>query len=277
MIIDGKKIAEKIFTYIKNEVKQLPFKPIVCDILVGENLVSEQYAKIKEKKAVECGMDFIIQKFSKDVDLDFLIKQLKDIQQIKNLFGIIVQLPLPQNINYKTVFDCIEPSKDPDCLSEKNYINFNNNNNFLISPPAAKAVLEILDSLNLNLEQKKIIVIGKGKLVGSPVSTLLCARGLKITNIDHFTSNPNELIYSADVIISATGKPNLLNRSNVKKMSVIIDAGTAEESGGVVGDADFESLKDFCDITPVPGGVGPVTVAMVLKNVVELCKISNKK
>ena len=193
--------------------------------------------------------------------------------------GIIVQLPLPAYLNQQTVLDAINPDLDVDCLGSVQSEKFYQNKNEL-GFPTALACLAILDSRKLDLEKKKIVVLGQGKLVGKPTTALLRFRGLNPTIITSKTENREKLIKEADIIISGIGKGKYITGDMIKKGAIVIDAGTSESRKqpaegrvNIVGDVDLESVKNIAGfVSPVPGGVGPVTVAMLLKNVLNVAK-----
>ncbi len=269
-IIDGRKIRDDILSRVKSGIENLPFSPLFCDILVGDNRVSESYVKIKSKMALSVGIKFRTVPFGLEANTKDIIEEIENLNNIPYISGIIVQLPLPGNIDERAVLDSISPKLDVDCLGIVNTNNFynNNENNFIY--PTALACLHILDSLNINVENKKILVLGQGRLVGLPVSHMLRNRGLNIDVVDHKTSNSEFLIKEADIIISAIGISKYLKGDMIKKGVIIIDAGTSEDNGSIVGDVDLESVSGIASyVSPTPGGVGPVTVAMLLSNVLK--------
>jgi methylenetetrahydrofolate dehydrogenase (NADP+)/methenyltetrahydrofolate cyclohydrolase len=271
-IIDGRKIKEEILNKLKSEVETLPFPPIFCDILVGEDPVSSSYVRIKGKAAESVGIKFKTINFPSNTTTEQVIEEIENLNRVPHMCGIIVQLPLPSHINTLAVLNYINPDLDVDCLGEYNNINFYNNKGSL-GYPTALACLKLLESISLNLKDKKIVVIGQGKLVGKPVAHLLVNRGFSVEVINSKTENTASLIKEADVLISATGRGKFITGEMVKTGVVIIDAGTSEENGSVVGDVDIESIEDKASfITPTPGGVGPVTVAILLENVINKAK-----
>jgi methylenetetrahydrofolate dehydrogenase (NADP+)/methenyltetrahydrofolate cyclohydrolase len=186
--------------------------------------------------------------------------------------GIIVQLPLPKTLDRKKILDAIDPKLDVDCLgadaSEKFY-----SGSTASGSPAALACMELLDSINLNLKGKKIVVLGQGDLVGKPVSALLKFRGFSSTIITSKSLNKKKLIKQADIVISGIGKGRYITGDMIKKGAILIDAGTSESGNSIVGDIDFKSVKNIASfVSPVPGGVGPVTVAMLFNNVLNVAK-----
>ncbi|MFZ2149542.1 MAG: bifunctional 5,10-methylenetetrahydrofolate dehydrogenase/5,10-methenyltetrahydrofolate cyclohydrolase [Minisyncoccia bacterium] len=274
IIIDGKKLREEILAEVKKEVAELSFRPVFCDVLVGSDPASVQYVAMKGKRAEEVGMLFHTANFPESISTEELIKEIKILNEIKNMCGIIIQLPLPLHIDRQSVLDAIDSRLDVDCLgkiaSEKFY-----RNESVAGFPTALACMAILDSLHLDLREKRIMVLGQGLLVGKPVAALLRFRGLTPEIITSKTENKEKLPKEADIIISGIGKGKYITGEMVKQGAIIIDAGTSESSGGIVGDVDLESVKDVAGyVSPVPGGVGPVTVAMLLKNVLTVAKNS---
>jgi methylenetetrahydrofolate dehydrogenase (NADP+)/methenyltetrahydrofolate cyclohydrolase len=271
-ILDGRKLSKEILTKVKEEVATLPFVPIFCDVLVGDNISSLQYVKMKAKTAESVGIKFINANFPASITTDELVKEIEILNKIKNMCGIILQLPLPQHINRQEVLDVINSDLDVDCLSTKASGEFYKGKGTL-KFPTALACLAVLDSLNLNLSEKNIVMMGQGMLVGKPVAALLKFRNLPSFIITSGTLDKKDIIKKADIIISAIGKGKYLTGDMIKKGAIIIDAGTSEYEGGIVGDVDLESVKDVASyVSPVPGGVGPVTVAMLLNNVLTVAK-----
>lgn len=272
MIIDGRKIKEEMMEEIRKEVESLPFPPVFCDILVGQDPVSAMYVRIKEKAAESVGIKFKKVEFRNETTTSEIIEEIKNLNNVPHMCGVIVQLPLPEGINKEEVLNSIRPEIDVDCLGEVTSNNFYNNIESLVYP-TAQACLKVLDSVPIDLDSKKIVVLGQGRLVGRPVTHLLRKRNLNVETINSKTENVDNILKNADVIISAIGKGKFIKGEMVKDGVIIIDAGTSEEDGGVVGDVLFESVKDKASyVTPCPGGVGPVTVAMLLKNVLKVAK-----
>ncbi len=262
IIIDGKKLREELLAEVKVEVTKLAFVPVFCDVLVGEDPVSLQYVRMKNKMAESVGIKFHNAVFLSSITTVELVKEIKVLNNIPNMCGIIIQLPLPKNLDTKKILASIDSKIDVDCLNG----NFENS-------PTAKAIILILDSLKLDLYSKKIILLGSGPLVGQPVAKILEKRGLKFKIIGRDTENKEALIKEADIIISGAGDPSFIKGDMIKKGAVLIDAGTSESGAGIVGDVDLDSVKDVASfVSPVPGGVGPVTVAMLLKNVLQVAK-----
>jgi methylenetetrahydrofolate dehydrogenase (NADP+)/methenyltetrahydrofolate cyclohydrolase len=272
MIIDGKKISAEILEQLKIEVARLSFTPKLVDVLVGNDPVTESYVKIKAKRAAEIGIDFEILRFDKDISERELREKVQAVNKFENICGVIVQLPLPEHLDKQRILDCIDQRVDVDMISTKNSKAFYSGESRLF-PPTAAAILRILEKLEMDLNEKNILVVGAGDLVGKPVAYLLNKRRAVVTVVDNQTKDLVTPAKHSDIIISGAGVSRLITSKMVNQDTVVIDAGTAESAGGISGDADFENIKDLVKaITPVPGGVGPVTVAMLLKNVVEVAK-----
>ena len=272
ILIDGKKLSKEILLSIKEEIAKLPFQPVFSDVLIGQDPVSMQYVKMKAQMAEKVGIHFHPANFPVSITTLELIKEIKILKKIKNICGIIVQLPLPEDLDKSAILDSIDSHLDVDCLGNVASERFYHNEN-CVGFPTALACMELLDSININLAEKKIVVLGQGMLVGRPVTALLKFRNLSPITITSQTSNKEELIKKADIIISGMGRGKYIKGNMIKKDAVIIDAGTSESGAGIVGDVDLESVKDVAGfVSPVPGGVGPVTVAMLLNNVLKVAK-----
>lgn len=268
MILDGKKIAASLRGQIQSKISAIPFKPILCDVMVGNDPVSLSYVQIKERAALEIGLGFKLEKLSEEVSTEEVIATIQRAQIQSELCGLIVQLPLPRHIDRQLVLESINPEIDVDCLGSKTSSLFYNNE-AVLTPPTAAAIAYVLDSIPEDLSGKRFLVIGQGELVGKPITHILKQRGLQVTTADSATENLAGIIPYADVVIAGTGQPKLLYGSLIKPGAIVIDAGTAESGGGIVGDVDFESVAQVASyISPVPGGVGPVTVAKLLENVI---------
>ena len=281
-IIDGRKIRGEILAKIKKEVAMLPFKPVFCDVLVGDDPASMQYVDMKARTAEMVGIHFHKATFPASISREDLIKEIKLLNNLENMCGIIVQLPLPANLDKRAILDSINPHLDVDCLgtvsSEKFYNNYDSEKDLAF--PTALACMTLLDSTNVVLKGKVIVVLGRGELVGRPVSALLEYRGLNPLVVHSKTENKENLLRQADIVISGIGKGKYITGNLIKFGAVLIDAGTSEEGDSplgdkknIVGDVDFESVKNIAEyVSPVPGGVGPVTVAMLLNNVLKVAK-----
>ena len=276
IIIDGRKLRDDILAEVKREVTTLPFQPVFCDILVGEDPSSAQYVRMKAKTAESLGIKFHGASFPANITTEELAKEIGALNKMENMCGLIVQLPLPESLDRRKILDAIDPEIDVDFLGSvagEEFYKGKTKRGF----PTAMAAMALLDSLNINLDHKKIVVLGQGELVGRPVMALLKFRGLDPSPVRRSTENKEQIIKEADVIISGIGHGKHITGDMVKKGVIIIDAGTSESNNAIVGDVDPDSVKDVASfISPVPGGVGPVTVAMLLQNVLEVAKSKTK-
>ncbi len=270
-LIDGRKLRDSILETLKIRVKALPFQPVFCDVLVGTNGASAQYVRMKAKTAESIGLMVHHAEFPENITTEELIEKIKEINDIPHMAGLIVQLPLPEHIDRTQVLNAINPKIDVDCLTEVNADSFYKGEVVPVFP-TARAVIATLDFVG-DAAGKYIVVVGQGMLVGKPVTYLLNERGYTIETVTRTTENPKEIISHADIIISATGAGKFIKGDMIKEGAIIIDAGTSESNGAIVGDVDLESVSDKASfVSPTPGGVGPVTVAMLLENVVSVAE-----
>ena len=271
-ILDGRKIADKIKQRLKMQVKKMKHKPGLAVVYIGNDPVSLSYIRAKEKAAKDIGIDFLFCKLSVRVFEKKVLNLIQELNQNEKVSGIIVQLPLPAHLPKKDILNAIALEKDVDVLSDKVRELFSSGKSVFVPPPAG-AVLEFLKTAKRPLEKSTVVVVGRGMLVGEPVAMLLKQRAKKLIICDRKTKNLSIETKKADILISAVGKPNLIKKEMVKKGAVVIDAGTAKYKGKIVGDVDFADVSPKTSyITPVPGGVGPVTVAMLLENAVKAAK-----
>ena len=274
-IIDGRKLSKEILEELKGEVNSLSFEPVFCDVLVGENPVSAQYVNMKRNKAEALGIRFHDASFPSDITTKDLVTEIEKINKIPNMCGVIVQLPLPETLDQEIVLNAVDPRLDVDCLSAVTSEKFYSGDLFL-GFPTALACIALMDSLNLDLKDKKIVVMGQGKLVGKPVTALLNFRNLNVEVLRSKTENKEEILKQADIIISGMGNGKYVKGDMIKEGAILIDAGSSESNSGIVGDVDLESVENVASfVSPVPGGVGPMTVAMLFRNVLKVAK--NKK
>ncbi|TAN57404.1 bifunctional 5,10-methylenetetrahydrofolate dehydrogenase/5,10-methenyltetrahydrofolate cyclohydrolase [Patescibacteria group bacterium] len=271
-ILDGRAIAQKIKNQLKRKIAKMKLKPALAVVYAGSDPASLSYIKAKEKTAKEIGVDFLFYKFPAQVSEEKVVSLISGLNQNEKVSGIIVQLPLPAHLPKKEILNAIVPEKDVDVLSDESRKKFEKGEPAFVPPPAG-AVLEFLKIAKKPLEKSSVVVVGRGMLVGEPVAALLKQKVKKLIICDRKTKNLSYETKKADILISAVGRPNLIKKEMIKKGAVVIDAGTAKHLGRIAGDVDFAdvSLKASY-ITPVPGGVGPVTVAMLLANVVKAAK-----
>ncbi len=268
MIIDGRALALQLNEQTAREVSELNFKPLLIDVLVGDDPASLSYVKIKQRTAEKFGINFDLVQISEQLNTEQVIEKINEICLKQDLCGLLVQLPLPKHLDEQKILNSVPKKLDVDVLSQASRDQFYKGDNELI-PPTAGAIFTILQSLpEQELAGKKFLVLGQGELVGKPSSFLLNQKGFDVSIADSSTQNTRELLLNADCIISGVGKAGLIIGDKIKDGVILIDAGTSEANGSIAGDVDFESCSVKCKfITPVPGGVGPVTVAKLLENV----------
>ncbi|MDI6591821.1 MAG: bifunctional 5,10-methylenetetrahydrofolate dehydrogenase/5,10-methenyltetrahydrofolate cyclohydrolase [Patescibacteria group bacterium] len=269
-ILDGKKLSEKILKKIKEEIKNRCLKLSLAVIQVGENKVSEIFINQKKKACEKTGIDFNLFKFPAGVGPPQLKKEIERICQNLENSGLIIQLPLPKKFSTDEFLNLIPAEKDIDVLSEKSLGKFYQGK-LKILPPIVAGILELLRSYKIKLKGKNVVLLGAGRLVGLPLAVQLIREKATVSVLNEFTKQPDDFTKKADILISGVGKPGLVKGNMVKKGVIVIDAGTSRIKGKLVGDVDFKSvLKKASYITPVPGGVGPLTVACLLENLVKL-------
>ncbi len=272
--IDGRKLRDEMLDSLQRRVHALPFTPVFCDILVGDSETSAQYVRMKERTAHTLGIDVVPASYPESITTDELVAEVRRIAAMPRMSGLIVQLPLPEHIDTQAVLDAVPVTIDVDAIGHEATSRFYSDRPEFVFPTAA-AILAILDSLKLDLSDKHIVVAGRGVLVGRPVAHLLVRRGLHVTSIDSTTLHPEAIIRTADVLISGMGAANFIQGHMLKPGVVVIDAGTSETGDSIAGDVDAASVDGIASVlSPVPGGVGPVTVAMLMQNVVSAAERS---
>jgi len=270
MVIDGNKIKEEVLNELKKEVINRNLKLRLAAILVGDDPGSRKFLELKGKAAQSIGIDFKMYEFPEDISTSKLREELNIIVKASVNSGVIIELPLPKHINNQYILNTISPQKDPDVLSTKSQGNFFVGKSKTL-PPSVEAIKIMFEKNNLNIEGKNIVVFGYGFLVGKPITHWLKANGATVSIIDEFTKNPEKISKEADIIISGVGKAGLIKEDMVKDGVVVIDFGYTEEGGKIMGDVDFKAVSEKSSlITPVPGGMGPIVIAAVLKNLVIL-------
>lgn len=274
-LINGNLIASKIRGQIAKEVKQLKKKGIIPKlgiILVGNNKPSLTYVRKKQEAAAETGIDFVLKKYSANIAKNKLMAEIKNIQQKEKLSGLIIQLPLPERLYVSEALNAINPDIDVDCLTDANLGKLVMRTNFIF-PPTPYAVITVLKELGVNLAGKNITILGMGALVGKPLAIILANEGAGLTTCNSKTKNIQKKCLAAEIIVTGVGKKNLLRGDMVAKNAIVIDTGIIFENGKMHGDANREEvLKKAAYLTPTPGGIGPITVALLLKNTVICAK-----
>ena len=281
-VIDGKLIAQNLRNDLKEEISELKSKynkvPGLAVVQVGNVAASSVYVKAKTKSAIEVGIEVIDHHLNDNISQEELLDLIQVLNKQKNVNGILVQLPLPKHINEQIILDSIEPDKDADGFHPLNVgklsISANNDENLLI-PCTPYGCLLMLKGLNIDLKGKNAVVIGRSNIVGKPMAQLLLKESCTVTIAHSKTINLPEICNKADILIAAVGKPEIVKEDWIKDNAIVIDVGInrvekqidGEIKNKLVGDVDFANAKNKASaITPVPGGVGPMTIACLLRN-----------
>lgn len=269
MILDGKKLKEKKLNILKEETSKLDKKLTLCVIQVGEDTASEIYVNQKKKMADFVGFAFKHIKLKNDISEDYLLNIIDKENKDDKTTGIIVQMPLPSHINETKIQNAIDYNKDIDGLSDINTGRLVHNRKALISC-TPKGILELLKEYNIKIESKHVVIVGRSNLVGKPLVNLFLNKNATVTICHSKTKNLKDYTITADILISAVGKKNLITKDMVKQNAVVIDVGITRENNKLYGDVDFDNVSNKASyITPVPGGVGPMTVTELGYNVLE--------
>ena len=285
MIIDGKKIAENLRETLKKQIEQIPSnqpKPGLTVILIGEDPASQIYVRNKEKFANEIGINSKVLRFDSSITEEALTKEIYKLNQDREVHGILVQLPLPKHINSKNIINQIEPSKDVDGFHPINVGNLSSGNDALV-PCTPYGCYLLLKEVISDFNGLNAVVIGRSNINGKPMTQLLLKENCTVTITHSKTKNLKNICQGADILVASVGMAKLVKQDWVKSDCVVIDVGInrIEENGSkkLVGDVDFENVKDKVKaITPVPGGVGPMTISCLLQNTLKAYqKINSQK
>ena len=281
MIIDGKKAAADLRNDLKKKVAELKSKyksaPGLTVILVGEDAASKIYVKNKEKSAVEVGINSEVIRYPANVEENILLNKIKELNNDNKISGILVQLPLPKHINKRKVIETIDYRKDVDGFHPVNVGNLSSgyDSNIPCTPLGCSLLIKQVEK---NLNGKHAVVIGRSNLNGKPMTQLLLKENCTVTITHSKTKNLKTECLRADIIIAAVGIPKLVKGDWIKKDAIVIDVGINKTDTGLVGDVDFDEVSKIAKaITPVPGGVGPMTIACLLNNTIECFKKSQSR
>lgn len=268
-LLDGRKLATDMLVALKSRVAALPFVPGFAVIVVGADPASAAYVRQKKLAAETVGVRFTEFAFPETVTLQDLLIQIAALNQKESIHGIIVQLPLPAHINVHAVLSAIAPGKDVDGFHPANHGQTLVGDPRGIAPATPAGIVTLLDHYAIPLEGKEVVIVGHSNIVGKPLAVMLMNRNATVTVCHKFTADLAAHTKKADILISATGVPRLIKAAMVKKDAIVIDVGCAKCDDKLVGDVDFEKVATKTSyITPVPGGVGPMTVATLISNVV---------
>ena len=276
-LIEGKTVAQKIFDNLAHEISLLDKKPSLAVIIVGDDPASKIYVNLKKKKAHELGITSQVIELDESVSEQELLKKIDSLNNDPAVNAILVQMPLPEHINPVNVIEKINPLKDVDCFHPYNIGRIATGNKSYVYPCTPKGIFRLLDFYNIPVEGKHAVVVGRSNIVGRPLAQMLLNENATVTICHSRTKNLSEITKTADILISAAGCPALIKKDMVKDGAVVIDVGINRKSDGkLCGDVDFENVKEKASfITPVPGGVGPMTICSLMCNTMDLFKLQN--
>ncbi len=264
-IMDGKNLSNIIKDDLRKEISMYVQTPILAVITIGDDEASKVYVNNKRKSCEQVGISFMHFDYLSEVKESVVINKIKELNKDVSVNGIIVQLPIPDHFNVENIINTIDVSKDVDGLTNESKIKRMNNEESLV-PCTTKGILELLDYYKINMESKRVVVVGRSELVGTPTYQECLKRNATVTICHSKTKDLGSITKEADILIVATGHKYLIDKDMVKEGCVIIDVGISRDNGKLYGDVN-PNVSDKCSyLTPVPGGVGPMTVVMLLKN-----------
>ena len=282
LLLDGKYISNEIKSELKERISKLNekgLKPGLGIILVGNRTDSKTYIRMKKRACDEIGIINYDVNLEENVSEEKIIKEIEKMNSNNNIHGILIQIPLPSHINEERVIKCVKLEKDVDGFHPHNIGNLalKRLENLMV-PCTPEGCIELLDRYKIEIEGKHVVIVGRSNIVGMPLSLLFLHRNATVTICHSKTENLKNITNKADILVAACGRTKMIDESNIKQGCVILDVGinsiddSNRKSGyRLVGDVDFDNVKDKCSaITPVPGGIGPMTIAMLLKHTVEL-------
>ena len=269
--MDGIKLRNQILNELRSHIEQNSLQPKLVAILVGDDAASTIYVHNKEKYAAVAGIKTDVIRMPFDTDTKTLVEKIKELNTDKTVTAILVQLPLPKHIDTNAVINAVDISKDVDGFTDENFGRMFGSGRDFITPCTPRGIMALLDEYKIDVSGKKAVVIGRSNIVGKPMAQMLMSRNATVTICHSQTSNIAEYTKNADIVIAATGKIKITG-DMLKLGAVLIDVGMQrDESGNLHGDADFESCASVAGyITPTPGGTGPMTIAGLMMNTVDL-------
>lgn len=277
-ILDGKAFADLRANKLKESIKNLKKQgiiPLFCVINIGDNQASKLYVRTKKRRADSIGIVQKIYQLPADEQEKDVLSLIDQLNEDPKVYGVMVQLPVPNQINPNHLMERISPEKDVDALTPSNTGRLWQGNHF-VEPATADGIIALLDYYQIDLAGKNVVVIGRSNIVGKPVAALALERDATVSILHLETKNIEEYTKFADVIISAAGQANLIRANMIKEGAVIVDVGINHVNGHLVGDVDFDEVKEKASwITPVPGGVGPLTVEFLMEQVIKLTRRAN--
>lgn len=274
MILDGKKLRDELLVQYKEKIKEEKLNITLAIILVGNNEASKLYIKNKEKYCTEVGIKVDKYLLDEDTSEEVLINLIKDLNEDEKVTGIILQSPVPDGIDFDKCSGMILPSKDVDGFTKDNVYNLYLNKKSIL-PCTVKGIIKLLEYYNIEINGKNVAIIGRGNIVGKPLAMALENRNATVSLLHSKTKDLKMFTKDADIVVVACGIPKLLKKEMVKEGSVVIDVGISRVDGKIVGDIDFDNIKDIAlFVTPNPGGIGPMTIAMIIDNLIEMGEVN---
>ena len=280
VILDGKAISAKFRQNIKEETAALKEKtgkaPGIAVILAGDDAASSVYVNSKEKAAIECGFYSVVERISADVTTSDVLKLVEKYNNDEKIHGILVQLPLPSACDEKTILRAIKPEKDVDGFHPYN-VGLLNIGEDCLMPCTPFGVMNMMADYGIEIAGKNAVVVGRSNIVGKPIAAMLLKANATVTVCHSKTKDLSGVCAKADILVAAIGKAKFIKKEFVKDGAVVIDVGINRVNGKLCGDVDFEDVKDKCSyITPVPGGVGPMTITTLMQNTLKAFKVIEK-
>ncbi len=278
IILDGKALRDKLLGDLKVKIDKSEIKPGLSVILVGNDSASQIYVNNKRKTAEKLGIKSEVIEYPADVEENVILDKINELNQDDSVHAILVQLPLPEHINKLKIIDAISPQKDVDCFTTINYGKLAAGLEPAVYPCTPKGILLLLDEYNIDLDGKHVVVVGRSNLVGKPMSLMALKRNATVTTCHSHTKNLKSITKTADVVISAVGEV-LIEEDMINENIIVVDVGISRDKNGKIrGDVNFETVCGKTSyISPVPGGVGPMTIASLMLNTYELFEKSLKR
>lgn len=274
-ILDGKALAQHLGRNLAEETNSLKshgINPKFCVINIGEDPASKVYVRSKRKKAEKIGIKQVVYQLPEDESEEDVLRLIDRLNADAEVAGLMVQLPVPDQIDVDKVIERIDPEKDVDGLTPANIGRLWMGKHF-VEPATAAGIIALLDHYQIDLNGKNAVIVGRSNIVGKPLAALMLERNASVSILHSHTRNLGELTRRADILVSAVGKPHMIKAEMVKEGAVVIDVGINRVDGQLMGDVDFDRVKDKASwITPVPGGVGPLTVEFLMEEVIKLTR-----
>ena len=276
VLLDGKALSVRMRERLRQKAAALPRQPGLAVILVGDDPASAVYVRNKEKDCAQCGVRCLNHHLPAEATQQELLALVEDMNRREDVDGILVQLPLPEGLDSRAVLEAIRPEKDVDAFHPEN-VGAIMIGDYRFLPCTPAGVMELIRSTGTDLTGKRAVVLGRSNIVGKPMAMLLLHENATVTIAHSKTQNLAELTRQADVLVAAVGRPKFVTADMVKPGAVVIDVGMdRDENGKLCGDVDFDGVSQVCGaITPVPGGVGPMTISMLLENTLTAAKLQN--